>query len=193
MSLERSVVIEQSGTHAKWMRTAPHSRWEGLICYVFAAVEPHFGVPKGKPHRWVADLQLELNDVHRTQWCVARLFGAREDAARECVDFLAVAIPLFEASLQGEDVQTPGQRFASAARAHAVAHPDFLSAFAAEKTARAAYERAVERDAASAGILRSEAWAARDRASAVRRAAEEAFYAAHNWREFICAAHTEAA
>ena len=143
-------------------------------------VERQFG---RRPLRWMASVDLELPDEHRTWWGERAVCATQDEAAEEAAAMLVTGRALLEASARGEPVETPGDRRRRAAEEHADAEPEVQAAARAVADALA-----LRREMGATDGDHPEAHRryliARQEHEAVRQRALDAFYAAHGWREF---------
>lgn len=136
-----------------------------------------------RPLRWMATVDLELPDEGRTYWGERIVCGSQDEAATEAAALLLTARPLFEASLRGESVETPGQRRVRAAKAHVEALPAYVAAMQRVSMLRAARREldigSSEHPAAHRRYLDAKA-----EAETLHLREIEAFREVHGWREF---------
>jgi hypothetical protein len=170
---------------AKYMATMPNPRWPYCTSGLWVTLERHFGT---KPHRWMAEVYLELPDDTRTSWKAHGIFATQDEAAAEAADMAAVALDLLQCHLRGEQIETPGQRFQRAAEAHADASPEWQhmqSLADAECVAR----NSIDPENGERFYAHRRYLAAKNAADATRRDVLDAFYRARSWREFVEVPH----
>jgi hypothetical protein len=169
-------------TVASYSLTLRNPHWgEWCRAGLWVSVERHFGT---RPHRWMAEVYLELPDEARTWWKAHEIFASQDEAAAEAAAMALAARAMLEAAIRGEPVETPGRRRQRAAEAHAGALPEVQAA-----ARKVAAERAA-RDAIGAGNdgypeAHRRYLAAKDAVDGLRRRAVQAFCEAHTWREFV--------
>jgi hypothetical protein len=170
---------------AKYMATVQHPRWEWCTSGLWVTVERHFGT---KPHRWMAEVHLELPDDGRTYWSARAIFEKQDDAAQEAADMAAVAIDLLRRHLRGEAVETPGERLRLAAEAYADASPQWQHMQSMADAERAVRD-SIDPDSGEKFYAHRRYLAAKDAADSTRRSVLDEFYRAHSWREFAEVPH----
>lgn len=170
---------------AKYMATVQHPRWEWCTSGLWVTVERHYG---WKPHRWMAEVYLELPDDERTYWSAHSIFETQDEASREAADMAAVAHDLLARFLRGESVALPGKLRHAAAKAHADASPVYVDASANEAEAKAAL-LAIGANAPGSTATRMQWESLRLAARSVRARLMDEFFDAHPWREFAEVPH----
>lgn len=135
------------------------------------------------PLRWMATVDLELPDEGRTYWGERIVCGSQDGAAAEAAALLLTARPLFEASLRGERVETPGKRRDRAAGAHVDALPEYVAAMR-RVAALGTLRDELPSDSDERYTLHQRWQSARAEAESLRLREIEAFREAHGWREF---------
>lgn len=179
--VSRSIWFDADGPSiAGYNASAPHPLWPHVDTDIQARLEI-YRWDRERP--WQASMHLSLADDARTQWNVVRRFASQDEAARELADLVVHAERLFQRSLLGEHVITPGQRREIAAQAAADCDPTWLAAAEQERSAKSVFEEF--------GFNHSDwrtLWmghgAARTHARDVRTRFVEAFHQDHDWREF---------
>ncbi|MGK3981200.1 hypothetical protein WMF38_56915 [Sorangium sp. So ce118] len=170
---------------AKYMATVQHPRWLWCTSGAWVTVERHFGT---KPHRWMAEVYLELPDDERTYWSAHAIFETQDEAAREAAHMAAVALDLLTRYLGGEVVRLPGKLRHAAAQAHADASPLYVDASEKVAEAKAAM---VEIGANAPGSIatRMQWESLRSAARSVHERLMTEFFDDHGWREFAEVPH----
>lgn len=168
-------------TLAVYSVAAPNPFFGERICaYLVVRAECQIG---RRPLRWMASVDLSLPDEHQTWWSEREVVASQDEAAEEAAAMLRAARPLFEASVRGARVETPGQRRGRAAEAHVEASSAYQAAMRRVSMLLAAQrELGVGSDEHPAARRRY--LDARSEAAALRRKEIEAFCEAHGWREF---------
>lgn len=136
-----------------------------------------------RPLRWMASVDLSLPDADRTWWGERVVCATLDAAAEEAAAMLCAARPLFEASVCGEVVETPGRRRGLAAEASADALPEYRAAIRRASMLRGA-RRDLPADSDEHPAAHRRYLDARSEAESLRRRAIDAFRDAHGWREF---------
>lgn len=170
---------------AKYMATMPHPRWPYFTSGLWVTLERHFGA---KPHRWMAEVYLELPDDDRTSWKAHGIFATQDEAAQEAADMAAVGLDMLRRHLRGEAVETPGQRFERAAEARADGSPQWQHMQNMVDAERAVRD-SIDPDSGEKFYAHRRYLAAKDAADSTRRSVLDEFYRAHSWREFAEVPH----
>lgn len=179
--VSRSIWFDADGPSiAGYNASAPHPLWPHVDTDIQARLEIYRW---DREHPWQASMHLSLADDARTQWNVVRRFASQDEAARELADLVVHAERLFQRSLLGEHVRTPGQRREHAAQAAADCDPTWLAAAEQERSAKAVFEE-LGFGHPDWRALWMRHCAARAHARAARKQFIEAFRRDNDWRDF---------